>query len=234
MEEVAVNDTQTVEAEPRRAGQSSWMAYVIPMALFMGLTFVEGYAPKYYIWIYFAKVLLVSASLFVFRGVWKDIRPDSRVILPAVLIGLLVFAEWVWLDKLIPYPHLGKRTGFNPFTEITDPATRSVFIAVRLYGLALLVPVMEELFWRSFALRYATSPNWESVPIGTYSWGAFWIVAAVFGLAHPEWLVAVICACAYALLLRWTRSLFACVVAHGVTNLALGLYVLVTRDWVYW
>jgi uncharacterized protein len=229
-----VSETQTVEAEPSPARATSWAAYVVPMALFTGITYLEGYAPKQYVWIYFGKVLVVSAALVFFRSVWRDIRPEARVILPAVLVGLFVFAEWVWLDKLIPYPHLGKRTAFNPFTEIADPGTRSFFIAVRFYGLAIMVPVMEELFWRSFALRYATSPNWATVPLGAFSWGAFWIVAAVFGLAHPEWLVAVICACGYALLLRWTRSLFACVVAHGVTNLALGVYVLVTRDWAYW
>jgi CAAX prenyl protease-like protein len=95
-------------------------------------------------------------------------------------------------------------------------------------------PVMEEIFWRSFGLRYATTPEFTSLPIGSFSWQGFAIVAALFGAAHPEWLVAVLCAAAYALLLRYTRSLFACVIAHAVTNLSLGLYVLTTGHWRFW
>lgn len=225
---------QTATVEPLSAQRPDWPAYVVPMALFMALTYLEGYAPQYYVWLYAVKALVVTAALLYFRSAWRDITPNARVLVPAIAVGLLVFAEWVWLDKLIPYPHLGKRTAFDPYANISDPATRSFFIAIRFYGLALMVPVMEELFWRSFALRIATSQNWQMVRVASFSWSAFCIVAAVFGVAHPEWLVAILCACAYALLLRWTKSLFACVVAHGVTNLALGIYVLISHDWVYW
>lgn len=212
-----------------------WLAYVTPMAAFMLLSAAESSVPKaYYVWLYFAKVVVVTAALLWFREPWKDIRPRTNLLVPAVLVGLLVFIEWVLIDKWIPYPHLGSRTGLNPFTAIEVPALRILFLAVRFYGLAVMVPVMEEIFWRSFLLRYFSAPEFTNLPVGEFSWGSFWIVAVAFGLAHPEWLVAVICACAYALLLRQTKSLFACIVAHSTTNLALGVYVLLSQDWVYW
>ena len=201
----------------------------------MVLTTVESSAPKaYYIWLYFAKVVVVTATLVWFRTPWKDIQPNPRLLLPAILVGLLVFLEWTVLDKWIPYPHLGSRTSLNPFNAIENPVIRNLFLVVRFYGLAVMVPVMEELFWRSFLLRYLSNSDFTKLRVGEFSWGAFWLVAAAFGLAHPEWLVAVICACAYALLLRQTKSLFACIVAHSTTNLALGIYVILTQDWVYW
>jgi hypothetical protein len=204
------------------------------MAAFLALTYLESQLPDLYVWLYITKVCVVAGLLFAFRSTLRDIVAEGRVILPAVLVGLAVFAEWVWIDKLIPYPHLGARTGYNPFTAIADPAVRSLFLAFRFLGLVALVPVMEELFWRSFLLRFVTDQDWERVPIGTFTWGAFAIVAGLFGLAHPEWLVAVIAAAAYGLLLWRTKSVFACVIAHAVTNLALGVYVIATKDWVYW
>lgn len=212
-----------------------WVAYVAPIAAFIALTTVESSASKaYYVWIYSAKVIVVTAILVWFKKPWKDIQPNARLLLPAILVGFLVFIEWVALDKWISYPHLGSRTGLNPFSTIAVPALRHLFLVVRFYGLAVMVPVMEELFWRSFLLRYFSNSDFTKLPIGEFSWRAFWIVAVGFGLAHPEWLVAVICACIYALLLRQTKSLFACIVAHSTTNLALGIYVLLSQDWIYW
>jgi CAAX prenyl protease-like protein len=210
------------------------------MLLFVFLTGLEGYAPKgWYPAVYAAKVAAVTVALLVALPSWRqEIRPDARVLLPAIGVGLITFAEWVGLDRFLPYPHLtlfGTRMAYDPFASIADPALRSLFLVTRFYGLAVMVPIMEEVFWRSFLLRFATDPGrWSTLPIGQFSAFAFFLVAAMFGASHPEWLVAVICAMLYAGLLRWTRSLFACIVAHGVTNLALGVYVLATGDWKYW
>lgn len=211
-----------------------WAAYVVPMALFMALTALEGYAPKQYVWLVLAKAVVVTMALVYFRPPWKEIRAEARVLVPAVVVGLVVFAEWVLLDRWIPYPHIGSRAGLNPFTAIESEPLRLLFLVIRFYVLVLMVPVMEEIFWRSFLLRYFTNPDFAALPVGTFSWGAFALVAGGFALAHSEWLVALLCAAAYGLLLRQTRSLFACIVAHAVTNLALGIYILIAHDWKYW
>lgn len=212
-----------------------WLPYVMPMIAFTVLTAVESSAPGvYYTWLYLAKVIIVTAVLLRFRTPWQDIQINANLLIPAIAVGLLVFVEWVVLDKVIPYPHLGDRVSLNPFAAIEDPTLRLLFLVTRFYGLVLMVPVMEELFWRSFLLRYLTDSDFAKLPIGVFSWESFSLVAIAFGLAHSEWLVAIICACAYALLLKQTRSLFACIVAHGTTNLALGAYVILTHDWVYW
>ena len=223
------------ETESQPTPYPLWLAYVLPMVAFMVLTTVESSASKAnYIWLYLAKVVMVTATLLWFKRPLKDIRPKANVLIPAILVGLAVFIEWVLLDKWIPYPHLGQRTSLDPFAAIDSPILRSLFLVARFYGLVVMVPVMEELFWRSFLLRYFSDSYFTELPIGTFSWEAFFTVAVGFSLVHTEWLVAFICACAYALLLRQTKSIFACIVAHGTTNLALGVYVILTHDWVYW
>ena len=198
------------------------------------MTWLEGKYPSRYVEIYMTKAAVAAIALIACRSAWRDIRPSARYLAPGLLVGAAVFGEWVAVEKYIPYPHLGVRSAFDPFAAIHEPAVRSAFIAVRFLGLALLVPVVEELFWRSFLMRYCTSQEWQKVPIGTFSWGAFGIVAAGFAVVHPEWLAAAVCAIAYGLLLRQTKSLFACVIAHATTNLALGIYVLATHTWGLW
>jgi CAAX prenyl protease-like protein len=205
------------------------------MALFMAITAMEGSQPNLAITLYFVKALVVTAALLAFRRPLRDVRFDGRVLLPAIVVGLLVFVEWIVVDPVTPhFGFLGQRSATNPFVAIPDPAVRALFLAVRFYGLVLMVPLMEEIFWRSFLLRWITKPEFDELPVGACNTTAFAAVALLFGFAHQEWLAAILCAAAYALLLRRTRSLFACVVAHGVTNLALGIFILATGQWHYW
>ena len=204
------------------------------MILFGVLTGLEGYLPaSMYAVAYATKAVAVTAALLMWRQPLRDIKPDFRVVLPSILLGLVVFVAWVGLDKAIPYLHLGQRVGFDPHS-LPMPLITAAFVVVRFYGLVLMVPVMEEIFWRSFLLRYVTHINFLSLPVGTFSFRALAVVIAASALAHPEWLVAAVANVVYCAWIRRTRSLLATIVAHAVTNAALGAYVMATGDWQYW
>lgn len=210
-----------------------WVAYIAPMATFMLITTLEGVWPGAYPWIYGVKVIVVSTLLGLLARPWQDVRLGTKVTVTAIAVGLIVFAEWILLDQWIPYPHLGERVGYNPFVSLQGWIL-PVFLAFRFYGLVVMVPIMEEIFWRSFLLRYLSVPEFQKIPVGTFTWGAFAISSILFGLLHSEWLVAIICAIIYTLLLKTTKSLYACMVAHSTTNLALGIYILAKSAWTYW
>jgi hypothetical protein len=105
---------------------------------------------------------------------------------------------------------------------------------VRLLGSSLVVPVMEELFWRSFLRRYLINPDFRSIPMGAFTWFSFVGTAVLFGLEHHRVLVGVIAGVLYGLLLVYQKNLKGVVLAHGVTNLGLGIYIMVTRNWMFW
>ncbi len=204
------------------------------MIVFGAMTMGEAYLPpEWFPAAYIAKAVIVTTTLLVFRSPLREITFDSRVLLPSMVIGLGVFAAWVGVDKVIDYPRLGTRTGFNP-EQLHGSAWWPAFLGVRLYGLVLMVPVMEEIFWRSFLLRYLTRADFTEIPVGTFSATALWVMVAASAVAHPEWLVAIVASLAYALWLKRSRSLFGAIVAHATTNAALGGYVLATREWHYW
>ena len=105
---------------------------------------------------------------------------------------------------------------------------------VRWLGATLLVPVMEELFWRSFLMRWLQQPVFEGLDPQRVGARAVLMSTFVFMLAHPLWLAAIVAGLAYALLYRSTGKLWPAVIAHAVTNGALGLWVVHSGQWQFW
>ena len=208
--------------------------YWIPMVAFGLLTLAEGYVPAAWFPIaYMFKALIVTACLLIWRRPLAEIKPDRRLVLPSILLGIGVFAAWIAIDKFVDYPHLGTRTAYDP-TQLHGTWLYGSFLTVRFFGLAIMVPVMEEIFWRSFLLRYLTRTDFHRLPVGTFSASALGIMVAASAISHPEWLVAIMASLSYAFWIRRSRSLFAAILAHAVTNGALGAYVLTTHEWHYW
>lgn len=232
-------------AEPSPS-RLDWLPYVAPMAAFLIGTSLEDYLPRaeggapsptWYPVAYAIKMAIVTGVMIACRSTWCDLRPipGPGTLALGVSVGLGVTAAWVGLDGLYPaLPFLGgTRAGFDP--DVLPTAARVGFLAVRLYGLVLVVPMFEELFWRSFGIRYVIDPDFARVPIGRVTPTAAVATSVVFAIAHPvEWLPALLTGLAWAWLVHRTKSLAACVVSHAVANLGLGIYVLTTRAWKFW
>ena len=205
------------------------LPYVGPFALFALVTVLGpklGFSPGA---VYTAKTILVGGCLLACLGSWKD-EIRFTFDLPALAGGVAVFVIWVGLEGVAP--QLGQPQGFNP--DELSPGWAPALIAVRLFGAVLVVPVMEELFWRSFALRFLIDTDFKRLPLGAFSWFSFLLVSLAFGLEHHRWIPGILAGLVYAALLYRTKNLFSPILAHGVTNLLLGLYVLGTGEWSFW
>jgi CAAX prenyl protease-like protein len=221
-------------------------AYVAPFAAFLILTQLETLESlkPYYPWVYVAKIAAVTVLCLLFAGRWPAF--STRGLLLGVLAGGVGVALWILLaglgiekrivealpDAKMFFPD---RVGFNPFESVAEPVARYAFLAARFFGLALIVPLIEEVFWRGFLLRYLIDDRrFESVPIGAFSSLSFLVVTILFALVHPEFVAALVWGAGINLLLYQTRNLWATVVAHGVTNLLLGCYVIAYGAWHLW
>jgi membrane protease YdiL (CAAX protease family) len=127
----------------------------------------------------------------------------------------------------------GERSAYNPLLYLSDqPALAWLFLAIRFVGLALVVPVIEEFFLRGFLMRFAVNEKWWQVPFGAVTRAALIVGTAVPILMHPGELFA---AFVWFSLVSWlmvrTKSIWDCVVAHGVTNFLLGVYVVMFDQW---
>ena len=215
------------------------LARCIPFVVFMALLALRGYLPAEVgldaRWIYGAQAFVVAGLLaYYWRGYGELARqnlPDVRETSWAVAVGIAVFAVWVQLDA--PWMQLGTATAsFVPLDAASQPIW--TLIALRLTGAALVVPVMEELFWRSFLMRWVQHPGFERVDPQRIGPKAIAVSTFVFTLAHTLWLAAVIAGLAYAWLYKRHGKLWAAVIAHAVTNGLLGIWVIWTGRWEFW
>jgi CAAX prenyl protease-like protein len=108
------------------------------------------------------------------------------------------------------------------------------FIGIRLIGSTLVVPALEEVFYRSFLYRWIIDPQFERVPIGLFRWGAFQFTSIIFGLEHREWLSGILCGFVYQGLVCRRKRLGDAMTAHAITNFLLGIWVLWKGAWHFW
>lgn len=208
------------------------VAYAAPFVLFMLMLAGKELHPHAIYIAYPVMVFVVGLSLAYF---WNRL-PEFKISRPvgSIALGLLGLVIWVGL-----YPWLGKAQtdltgGFNP-RIFESPAIQWGLIAFRMAGFVLIVPIMEEIFWRGFLQRYLVKEHFESVDLGTYTPLSFWATTGMFVLAHADqWGVALV----WGVLAGWwfirTKSLGDIILLHATTNLALGIYVLATGRWYFW
>ncbi|HSH95594.1 MAG TPA: CAAX prenyl protease-related protein [Roseimicrobium sp.] len=209
------------------------VARIAPFFVFVLLTALQGYfGGEGRFWIYLAKTLLAVAMLWQWRWAFPEVRLtlDGVVFLAGALIALL----WVGLDGL--YPKISSASvEWNPIGAFPEhPLKAWLFIGVRLVGATLIVPVLEELFYRSFFYRRWQADDFLTISLGTFHKAAFLVTAIVFGFAHHEWLPGILCG----LILQWLvvrrGHLGDAIIAHGVANLLLGGWVVWKGAWHFW
>ena len=230
-----------MDSERDVSGRKKLIAFLLPMAIFITLLTLTGAlrkigggfwlaSPEY--WVFPAQTIVCGAVLVWF---WRayEFHPPAR--LPsAIAIGLLVFALWIAPQQLFGFaPRLA---GFDPEAFAGHTVLSWLTVIFRFLRLVVVVPLVEEIFWRGFLLRYLIDEKFSRVPVGTFSWLSFTAVTLGFGFAHSpaDWIAALIAGGLYNYVAYRTRSLASCVLAHAITNLCLGVWIMATRQWGFW
>lgn len=185
-------------------------------------------------WLVVCRPLLVVLMLIWFWRGYRDLAMPSAVGLAhwllALMVGFLVFVVWIGFDQ--DWAVMSRTKGFAPI--LSDGGTDWAWGIARLLGFALVVPVMEELFWRSLVLRWIDQHEFAALSPRDVSWRAFLITTALFAVEHERWFAGAVAGAAYNWLYIRTGNLWVPVVAHAVTNGVLGIWVLYTGGWEFW
>lgn len=183
-------------------------------------------------WLYAVKigaVVLALACCWRHYGELKTFPLGAPAVVLALATGVIVLLLWISLGA--PWMTLGAPAGFDPSS---NGRIDWALVAVRIAGAALVVPVMEELFWRAFLMRWIDSDAFEAVPPAHTSVKSVLITSVLFGFEHHLWLAGIVAGLAYGLLYRRHGTLWSPIIAHAVTNAVLGGWVLATGNWSYW
>ncbi len=219
-------------------------AYLAPFFVFLAFLLLgeivgrlgDGYAhwmlagPRY--WIFPLQTMVCAGILWRLRGHYT--LGPYRGWLTAIAAGGIALALWVspqWIFGATP-----RTEGFDPAHFGTEGAPYAANLSLRILRMVVIVPLVEEIFWRGWLLRFLIKEDFRTVPFGTFTWKSFLITSIAFCFEHqpPDWPAAILTGAIYNWVAISTRSLWACVLAHAITNATLAIYILHTKQWGFW
>ncbi len=246
-----MNTRQEADGSMRNPLGLAELPRVLPFVLFLALGAAQGHffsGSEY--WIYAAKTVLVGAILWQWRHLITEMR--WAISLSGVVVGLAVAALWIGLFDIVPslevlwysarklvtgepVPTIPAEPLWNPVNFFAgQPALGWGLVAIRVLGRSVVVPAMEEVFYRSFFYRYIANPKFLEMPIGVWHSVAFFVTCTAFSASHPgQWLAAWICAASYQWLVIRHKRLGDAMLAHAVTNLAISIWAISTGRWEF-
>jgi exosortase E/protease (VPEID-CTERM system) len=222
--------TAGAEASPsERIAPNATAAYLLPFLAILAAGMMAGAASGRFEWLYPMRVLAAAAALWYFRDRYRSL--DWRVGWPAVALGALVFVIWIGFEPLVGSGRAGEPSALAQAPH----AARIAWLAFRVLGAVITVPIAEELAFRGFLLRRLVSADFESVGWRTFAWAPFLISSIAFGILHGDrWLVGTIAGMIYACAMIRRGRIGEAAAAHAVTNVLLAVYVLFTGNWQLW
>jgi len=249
------NDKNTSAEQPKRpqkpggeTAPSAARAHAVPFIAWMLLMLVlsktelpsaVGYAMR----------TSLCVALLAWLRPWRWYTGLRVANLPvAVLVGVVVCVVWIlpespWLSRFPALQEFCLRHLMLPFGKLPVVAEISAYAPdscgwpltiVRLLGSAVVIAVIEEFFWRGFLYRWLRDQDFVSLDLGAFDWKMLLLTSVLFGFEHQRWFVGILAGLAYGWLAIRTRDIWAVSLAHGITNLLLGLYVLKTGAYGFW
>jgi uncharacterized protein len=249
--------TNTVNFWDKKLRESPLFARVAPFVIFLFFTALQGQfgeASRY--WFYLGKTILGIWLVWSMRPVVTEMRWAFSW--EAVVVGIAVCVMWVGIDGYYPsFDQITQRficpilktiglpswcpkpsandLPWNPHAQFgLNSPLAWLFIIGRILGSSIIVPPLEEVFYRSFLYRYIVKPDFQSVAFGAFHGLSFVITAVIFGCSHHEWLAGILCGFAYQWLVLRKNRLGDAMTAHAITNFLLGLWVVGRGAWNFW
>lgn len=235
----APKPTGALFSRPAVARTAPFLAYILFIVL-GDLLERTGIAADNLRWLYALRIGVVLALLAYF---WRDYdelhaltvgNKHRAGFVPAaiavsIVTGIIVLVLWINLTD--SWMVVGTAAGFDPRT---GGQLDWLLTAIRIFGAAAVVPVMEELFWRSFLLRWIVAPDFRNVDPAQVTLKSLAITVVLFGFEHNLWLAGIVAGAAYSALYVRYRTLWMPILSHAVTNLLLGIWVVRTGSWQFW
>jgi CAAX prenyl protease-like protein len=145
-------------------------------------------------------------------------------------IGVAVFLLWMTLEPSVDSNETELARGLAE----QSAWSAGIWLAFRVFGSVIIVPLVEELAFRGYVLRKLIARDFENVPFGQFTWLSFIMSSVLFGLLHGRWLAGTLAGMAYALALYRRGQLGDAVLAHMTTNALIAVCVLFWGRWALW
>jgi exosortase E/protease (VPEID-CTERM system) len=205
-------------------------AYLAPFLAILAATMISRATSGTFEWTYPLRFFAAVGVLLFYRRKYANI--DWGFGWAAPVAGGLVFALWMALDRYAGGPI---NFGMPASLAAVPAAERITWIFFRVLAAVITVPIAEELAFRGFLLRRFIAADFESVSLQRWSFLAVAGSSIAFGLLHGDrWLAGTLAGLLYAGAQKCRGRLGDAVVAHGITNALIAVWVLWGGNWSLW
>jgi len=212
-------------------------ARVLPYVIILVITslFQDSFGEEARYWIYFGKMILGALCIWEMRSLVPEMKWAFSW--EGVAAGVAVLLIWVCLDPYYPKFEALFKMGepWNPFKHFGEGSAMGwFFFWVRTIGSAVIIPPIEEAFFRSFLYRYCVRTDFEQMPLNRFHPTSFIVVSLFFGLLHFQWIAGVLCGLIFQWLVLRRNRLGDAILAHAITNFLLGFWIYWKGEWQFW
>lgn len=215
---------------PRAVGRdaSDTPPYLVPVMALLAATMLTGALAAGVDWLYPVRIVAAGSALFWFRNSYR--RFVAAPSWSSVGIGIAVFVGWVALEPL--YQDGGGLLA-DGLASMSNPSA-GVWLAVRVLGSVIVIPIVEELAFRGYLIRRLTNADFEGEPFTPLALIPVLLSSLAFGLLHGRWIAGTLAGLAYAWALHRRGELADPIAAHMTTNGLIAVAVLLGGWWGLW
>jgi len=204
------------------------LALLVPLLVLFGCSLVVSAVSTTFVALYPLIVLPTALALWHFRGYYAPLagRPSWQ----AILTGVIVFA--VWMSLVVP--DNGDGTKLAAKLAQMPLWLSAVWLAIRVMGSVIVVPMAEELAFRGYLIRKLVARDFEQVRPGHFTWLSFVVSSLLFGLLHHSWIAGTLAGAGFAVALYQRGQLRDAIVAHMTSNALIAVWVIAFGMWSLW
>ena len=203
-------------------------AYLVPFLVVVAATMATGAVSAGFDSLYPVRIVAGGVALWYYRRTYSGRLFDGSWW--AALVGLGVFGLWMLLEPANPTGAQALKSGFTRLPQFWA----AIWLGFRVVGSVVVVPLVEELAFRGYLTRRLIASDFESVPLGRFTWFSFFLSSLIFGLLHGRWFAGTLAGLIYAGVYYRRGRVGDAALAHAVTNACIAVVVLATNDWTYW
>jgi exosortase E/protease (VPEID-CTERM system) len=212
------------------ATENRTTVFLVPFMAILAGSLLTHAASADFEWLYPLRWVSGCCAVWFFRKSYKAM--DWSLSWTGPLIGVAGFVLWITLERFI---HPVTSTAMPVALAGASATTRTAWISIRALAATTTVPIAEELAFRGYLLRRLMAEDFETIPLGRFTWPALLVSSIAFGALHSSrWVAGTLAGLLYGFAAARRGKLGDAVVAHATTNAILAAYVLVFHQWQYW
>ncbi|MCA1796736.1 MAG: CAAX prenyl protease-related protein [Geobacteraceae bacterium] len=210
----------------RKFFEKSWIPYVFPFLIILICSEAALFIPQWRYQLLILGSIIAATLIYLWRDrVLHDAIPSNTVVQTLVGVGAGLFLAMLWYFLI----HAGDSPP-EPLKigELWSGARKYVITTLTTVAFAVIIPVVSELFWRSFLLRYFIAPDFKSIPLGTFNLFSFIMVVVLGALPTSNYSAyLLVSGILYTGITLWSKNVYCSTIAHVVANsciMGLALY----------